>query len=143
MSVHTSGPLVPTADDLRTTHAGRHIALKIVNWEVSTPYLAILEQRPDGSWVGNWIVRHFDDRNDGVSGAKFELEIQEDGGMVQWIKKRIVPEINATLLQMFPPGATDPDPGDNFPSTLAGIDSGLRAVLHWSPQPDGTLTVAI
>jgi len=140
MSVHRTGPLAPTPNDMRCAHRGRDIALKIIDWGVSTAYLAIIERTND-DWVGNWIVRTFDDRNDGVAGARFELEIEEDGGMIQWIKKRLVPEINTTLAQMFPPGAVVVPPRGEFPSTLDGIDAGLSAVLRWSPQPDGTLKV--
>ena len=140
MSVHTTGPLQVTADDLQITHRNRTIAIKVIDWGVSTPFLAVVE-RKNSAWVADYIVRSFDDRNDGIPGAMYEKEIAEDGGVLNWIKKRLIPEINATLAIMFPPGVTPPPTGD-LPATLVGIDAGLQS-LKWAPQADGTLRVTV
>jgi hypothetical protein len=141
MTVHRSGPIKPAADDLRIVHRGREVMLKIIDWGNTSPFLAVCELKGT-AWAADYIAVTFDDRSDGVPGMQYEKEIAEDGGVIQWIKKRIVPAINATLALMFLPSAEQPptDPGD-LPVTLDGIDRGLQAVIRWAPQPDGTLRV--
>lgn len=140
MSIHTSGPIVPTPGDLRTTHRGREIMLKILDAGISIPVLAVCENK-SGAWVANWVAWEFNDRNDGVPGMQYSKEIAEDGGVIPWIKKRVLPAINVTLAQMFLPSSEPPNPDEPLPVTLDGIDRGLQATLRWAPQADGTLKV--
>lgn len=142
MSVHRSGPLTVTPNDLQTTHAGRHVALKLVAWDTASPKLVVVE-RKGAVWEANFVVQEFDDRNDGVPGYRYEAEIEEDGGVVNWIKKRILPLVNATLARMFLPSTEPPPPPGDLPVTLDGIDAGLHATLRWAPKSDGTLQVEL
>lgn len=142
MTVHRSGPIKPQPDDLRVVHRGREIMLKVIDNGMSIPVLAICEFK-DGAWAANWIAREFSDRNDGIPGMQHEKEIAEDGGVLEWVRKRIVPAINATLKAMFLPSTEPPppDPDEPLPVSLDGIDRGLQLAIKWAPQSDGTLKV--
>lgn len=143
MTVHRSGPIKPQPDDLRIAHRGREVMLKIIDNGMSIPVLAVCELK-DGVWIAGWIAWEFSDRNDGVPGMQHEKDIAEDGGVIPWVKKRVLPAINATLAMMFLPSAEPPpDPDEPLPVTLDGIDRGLTSVLKWAPQSDGTLRVEV
>lgn len=137
MSVHREGTLTVVAGDLQTTHRGRTVALKMIDWGSSSPVLALLELK--GSvWVVVRIVEEFDDRNDGQSGYRFEMEAEKAGGVANYIKQILVPKVNAALLELFPPSAAPaPEPTDR----IAALDAAIIGALRWAPQADGTLRV--
>ena len=90
--------------------------------------------------MADYVAWSFDDRSDGVPGMRYEAEIAEDGGVLNYVTKRLLPAINAMLALMFK-ASEEPPPPSELPVSLQGIDRGLQAALKWAPQPDGTLRV--
>lgn len=145
MTVHRSGALTVVAGDLQTTHRGAGVAIKLVDWGTGgSPFLALL-YKSAGGWAVKSLIEEFDDRSDGKPGYRFEMEAEQVGGLVNWIKQILLPKINAALRALFPPlddGAElPPPPPPATGNVFDDLDALIIKTLRFAPQADGTLVV--
>lgn len=146
MAVHRSGALAPVAGDLQTTHQGVQIALKMVDWGSGQPFLALLEKVGSAWQIVGLPIYEFADDHTGVGGYAFVIEAAKLGvgnvGVAAWVKKVLVPLINAKLAVRFKPTSTPPAPPPAQPADpIDNLDSVMIGMLKWAPQADGTLQV--
>jgi hypothetical protein len=139
MAIHRSGALQPVAGDLQTTHAGVAIAIKIIDWGSSMPILGLIEKKGT-AWEVISILYEFDD----PTLAQLAEDAKMVGGLWDWIKRDIIPMINAALLGRFPATGSsggDPPPPPPTGDVLSMIDELLNSKLRFAPQADGTIRV--
>ena len=131
MTVQISGELTLTATDFKTTHRGVEIGVKCFAWGGGIPAIAMVELMPNGKYAATDVLFEFGD----TPNTPEELT-RAAGGTEKWVKDILVPKINDSLLQRFPPNGTMPDVG-----SIEDIDYHLSVVLRWAPHADGTLQV--
>lgn len=114
-------------NDPQTMHGGISIAVKARY--LGYLHILLAEKQSDGKWTGVADLTGELFAND--PGPSPESVIAQYGSAVEFVRKVVVPNLNAALLRRFPPSGTPLTPEQQ-------IDAALR-LLRFVPQPDGTL----
>lgn len=140
MAIHTGGKLNVHPTDLQITHAGKKVALKLIQWggEGGIPVICGIQQMPNGDWEVTGQFTEYDDI------FTPEAAVAKAGGVRNYIVNVLVPLINEWLARVFPPtGVTTPAPVAPGDSIFVQLDKTIPTILAWDPKADGTLQIKV